>query len=197
MRLSVMVIDMVRDNFVKAHGHPITRQALGIAATIDTLTAWARELGFPVVFACDSFGPDDFIFNGRMKPHSLRGTPGSQVCTQLTVAESDVVLPKRRFSAFHKTDLDQSLRTWGVEAVAVCGIATPICVLATALDAISHDFRCTIVEDASAAHKPEIHQRVLDTYRKTPLEPLLQVMTAKDLMASPDFKDWSRGGRGC
>lgn len=187
MRLCVTVIDMVRDNFVEAHGHPITTQALQIAPTINVLTAWARTRDFPVVFACDSFLQDDFIFKGRMRPHSLRGTTGAEVCEQLTVMESDVVLPKRRFSAFFKTDLDQSLHTWGVEAVAVCGIATPICVLATALDAISHDFCCTIVEDATAAHKPEVHQQVLGLYRKTPLAPLLRVMDAKDLMASPDF----------
>ena len=55
------------------------------------------------------------------------------------------------------------------------GITTQVCVLATALDAIALDFHAAIVEDACAAHRPEVHLAVLDVYRNTPLFPLLRV----------------------
>ena len=184
MRAAIVVIDMVRDNF--AAEHPITAQALSIVPRINEITAWARAGDLPVVFACDSFLPDDFIFHGRMKPHSLRGTPGAEVCDEVTRLPGDVFLPKRRFSAFFKTDLDQSLRTWGVDTVALCGIATQFCVLATAMDALSLDFSCIIVEDACAAFSEEVHERTLDLYRKNPLYPLFRIMPAQEFFRLAD-----------
>ena len=94
----------------------------------------------------------------------------------LDQAPTDIVLPKRRFSAFFKTDLDMTLRLLQIDTVAVTGITTHFCVLTTALDALCHDFRAVILEDCSAAPTPEIHQRTLDNYRRNPLYPLLRVM---------------------
>jgi nicotinamidase-related amidase len=70
----------------------------------------------------------------------------------LNKTPNDHVISKRQFSGFIKTDLDQSLRTHAVDSVMVTGIATPICVLTTALDMLSHDFSAMIVEDSCAAH---------------------------------------------
>jgi nicotinamidase-related amidase len=104
------------------------------------------------------------------------------VIPELEPEPGDLVLPKRRFSAFYKTDLDQTLRTWGVDTVAVCGITTPFCVLATALDGVAHDFRAVIVEDATAAYKPEVHRACLDLYRSNALWPLLRVESTAELI---------------
>ena len=111
-----------------------------------------------------------------MKAHSLRGTAGAEVLEDLDRAPADIFLPKRRFSAFFKTDLDMTLRLLQIDTVAVTGIATHFCVLTTALDALCHDFRAVILEDCSAAPTPEMHQRTLDNYRRNPLYPLLRVM---------------------
>jgi nicotinamidase-related amidase len=113
----------------------------------------------------------------------LRGTPGAEPIDELDRAESDMVLPKRRFSAFFKTDLDQTLRTRAVDTVVVCGIATHVCVLTTALDAVCHDFGSIIVEDATASYDATVHAHTLDLYRKSPLHPLLRILTTAELLA--------------
>jgi nicotinamidase-related amidase len=95
----------------------------------------------------------------------------------------DVWLPKRRLSAFFKTDLDQTLRLWQVERVAVCGLMTPYCVLTTALDAVSLDFQAVIVEDACTAPSDQQQQNCLDIYRQSPLRPVLSVQRAAELLA--------------
>ncbi len=180
MKAAVLVIDMVKDTFLEDDPYPITPQALAIVPCINAVCTRARGLGFPVIFACDSFLAEDFIFKGKMKPHSLRGTDGSLVHEGLSQEPGDVYLPKRRFSAFFKTDLDQTLRAWEVDSVLVCGIATNFCVLATALDAICNDFKTVIVEDATAAHSAKVHAQTLDLYRKNPLFPLLRVLPAAE-----------------
>jgi nicotinamidase-related amidase len=181
MRGCIIVVDMLEDVVAEGHTLPITPHARAIVPVINELCRWARARGWPVVFACDSFLPDDFIFRGKMKPHCLLGTPGAEPVADLERTTDDVVLRKRRFSAFFKTDLDRTLRSWEVDTVVVCGIATHVCVATTALDAVSHDFAAIIVEDGCAAYRPEIHRTALELYRRGPLEPLLQVRRTEEI----------------
>lgn len=177
MRPALIVVDLLEDTFRNHPESSIVKQARDFLPRLNEFIDLFHRKNLPVVFACDSFLPQDFLFQGKMKPHSLRGTPGEAVIPELHRDSADHVLAKRRFSAFFKTDLDQTLRTLQADTLFVTGIATPICVLTTALDAVSNDFKAVLVEDCCAAHRPEQHETVLDVYRKTPLLPLLQVMT--------------------
>jgi nicotinamidase/pyrazinamidase len=175
MKPAVIVVDMVKDNFHDEDHLPITAHARAMIPALNHLLQESRQRRIPIIFACDSFLEGDFIFQGKMKAHSLRGTPGAEVMEGLDQAPGDIVLPKRRFSAFFKTDLDMTLRLLQIDTVAVTGIATHFCVLTTALDALCHDFRAVILEDCSAAPTAEMHQRTLDNYRRNPLHPLLRI----------------------
>jgi len=179
---ALIIVDLLCDTFEKHSSTPIAGAARAFLPKLNELIDRFHEHHLPVIFACDSFLPDDFIFKGRMAPHSLRGSHGEEVIPDLHRESGDHLVPKRRFSAFFKTDLDQTLRTLGVDTVVVTGIATPICVMTTVLDALSHDFQAIVIEDCSAAHRPEDHRAVLDAYRKTPLHPLLQVMQSQELL---------------
>ena len=183
MKTAVIVIDMVKDNLELCHHEKTASRAKAIVPAINRLTAGAREKSWPVIFSTDSFLPGDGLFRGRMKDHSLRGTEGAEVSGLLTKEPQDTWLPKRRMSAFFKTDLDQTLRLWEVERAAVCGIMTPFCVLTTALDAVCHDFHAVMVEDASTALTDEMHENCLNLYRKTAIYPLITVQTVDELLA--------------
>jgi nicotinamidase/pyrazinamidase len=179
MKPGLIIVDLLRDTFEKHHRSNLVQSARIFIPRLNELIDRFHENSLPVIFACDSFLPDDLLFTGKMERHSLRGTPGASVISELNQRPDDYILPKRRFSAFFKTDLDQTLRTLGINTVLVTGIATHICVLTTALDAVSHDFRAVIVEDCCAAHRIEQHQAILNAYGNTPLSPLLQVMNSE------------------
>ena len=140
-----------------------------------------RALFDPDIRDCFPFD-DDFIFKGKMKQHALRGRPGSEVTELLDVQKGDVILPKRRFSAFFKTDLDQTLRTWGCDTIVVGGITTNVCVLMTAMDALCHDFKAILLEDCCAAHKKQVHETTLENYRNFALYPLFRIMTSVEFL---------------
>lgn len=182
MRPAIIIVDMVHDNFQEHARLPVTGQARPIIPTINELLEQARPLGIPIIFACDSFIQEDFIFKGKMKPHSIRGTRGSEVTDLLNVRPEDIMLPKRRFSAFFKTDLDQTLRTWQIDTVVVGGISTNVCVLMTAMDALCHDFASILLEDCCAAHKKEVHDTTIENYRNFALYPLFRIMTAEQFI---------------
>jgi nicotinamidase/pyrazinamidase len=182
MKPAVIVVDMLNDNVHGAGAGPVREAALAIVPAVNRLLGAAHAHGWPVCLACDSFLPDDFIFRGKMKPHALRGTPGCAPIPELDRAAGDEVLYKRRFSAFFKTDLDQTLRLRGVDTALVVGIATNFCILATAFDAVCNDFSAVMVEDACAAAKPEWHEATLSCFRRNILHPLLRVMKVDEVL---------------
>ncbi|RJR52777.1 MAG: cysteine hydrolase [Desulfobacteraceae bacterium] len=177
----LLIIDMVKDNFEEKNRFPITPLARKIIDPINRIKRFFRAAGWPVVFSTDAFRQTDFIFSGRMKPHSLEGTKGAEVIDELGVKEGDLWLPKRRFSAFFGTSLDQWLKERKVTLCAVAGITTNFCVLTTAMDAVCSDFETIILEDCTAAVTEEIHHKTLDLYRRTAIFPLLRVLTSDEL----------------
>lgn len=177
---AIIIVDMLEDNLGQNRTGKREEEKI-IEPTRDFLKK-CRDFSIPVIFACDSFLKDDFIFKGRMKPHAIRGTGGTAPVADLAPEERDIILEKRRFSAFFKTDLDQTLRTLKVDTVAVGGINTHFCVLATAFDAVCHDFFTVILEDLSAAYKKEIHEAFVDAYRNSAIYPIFRVMKGKEFL---------------
>lgn len=180
---ALLIIDMVKDNFVEEHKLPITAQAKQIIAPTNALIAFFRRQNWPVVFSTDAFHEADFFFTGRMRPHSLAGTAGAEVVETLDHKPEDYWLPKPRLSAFFKTGLETWLAEREVTMCVVGGIATNFCVLTTAMDALCHDFKAVLLEDCAAAFTPEVHEHTLGLYRRNALWPLFQVLTSTQLMA--------------
>jgi nicotinamidase-related amidase len=183
MEQALIIVDMIQDNINLSRGNALDIEAGKVIPKINKLADFFRSHHKPVIFACDSFMSDDFIFGGRMKSHAIRGTGGDLPIDELNVQSYDLVLPKRRMSAFYKTDLDQTLRTWKIDTVIICGIMTNVCVLLTALDAIQNDFKSVIVSDASACHNSENHEMTLKLYDKFALFPLFRILSSSDIIS--------------
>jgi nicotinamidase-related amidase len=100
----------------------------------------------PLITACHAAGD---IFH--------QGSPGTEVDPGLEIADGDVVVTKRRGSAFTGTELDMILRGRGVDSLAVAGVATSAMVAATVYDALDRDYRLTVLADACADPEPRVH----------------------------------------
>ena len=182
MKPAIIVVDMLKDNFKESPRNPYFQEGKAVIPNLQRLLEEGRKKRFPIIFACDSFLKDDFIFKGRMKVHSLRGTKGAEVIEDLKPEPTDIILSKRRFSAFFKTDLDQTLRTLGVDTIVVTGVTTEVCVLMTIMDGLSHDFSAILLEDCCASRSKEFHQACLHLYRDFALYPLLRIMTLDEFL---------------
>jgi nicotinamidase-related amidase len=178
---AILVIDMIKDAFKKRES-PLAVEGWAILPLLNQFLLRCREASMQVIFTMDSFLRSDYFLRDK-KPYAIRGTEGAEVIDEIGRHPSDIYLPKRRFSAFYKTDLDQTLRVMGIDIVALTGVNTHVCVLATALDALSYDFRTIIIEDCCAAATKEVHQTILDIYRKSSLYPFLKIMSSKEFLA--------------
>ena len=76
MKPAVVIVDMLKDTLEGAHPMPIKELGREIVPAINRLTDFARGRSIPVIFSMDSFLPGDFIFQGKMKNHSIRGRRG-------------------------------------------------------------------------------------------------------------------------
>ncbi|KZB79309.1 cysteine hydrolase family protein [Amycolatopsis regifaucium] len=88
------------------------------------------------------------------------GSAGTELT--LPVADEDVVVLKRRASAFAGTDLDLVLRAGGVDTVAIAGVATSAMVAATCYDAADRGYHVTVLRDGCADGDPAMHDFFMD-----------------------------------
>ncbi|QKW36952.1 cysteine hydrolase [Actinomadura sp. NAK00032] len=89
------------------------------------------------------------------------GTFGTQI--DLPVTPEDVVILKRRASAFAGTDLDLVLRARGVDRLAIAGVATSAMVAATCYDAADRGYRLAVLRDGCADGDPVMNDFFMDT----------------------------------
>ena len=152
-RKAVIVVDLQRDN--------VGRFCQTIIPNVRLLLREARGRGIPVIFACDSRYPDDFIFKSGHPLRTIRGTEGVKVIDDLEPAATDVIVEKRMLSAFFGTDLDFTLRQRGINTLIVTGVATWACVLKTVFDAAEMGYEVIVPADCCASPVPEGHESAL------------------------------------
>ncbi len=70
---------------------------------------------------------------------------------------SEVIITKRRVSAFTGSDLEVVLRAGEIQHLVLCGIATSGVVLSTLREAADKDYRITVLADLCADTDPEVH----------------------------------------
>jgi nicotinamidase-related amidase len=83
-------------------------------------------------------------------------SPGTAVHGDFAPQPGDIVVRKRRVSAFSTTDLDRRLKERGVVTLLLAGIATSGVVLSTLCDAVDRDYQVFVVSDA-CADQPDVH----------------------------------------
>jgi nicotinamidase-related amidase len=71
------------------------------------------------------------------------------------------IIPKKRYSAFFNTELEQKLSQLKPERLIVCGVLTDICVLHTVADARNRDYYVEVPVDCVASPDEEQHRFAL------------------------------------
>ena len=162
---ALLVIDMLND-FVLP-GAPL--EVPGIARIVPVIRKELEQAHAslsPVVYLCDAHDVDDVEFRKfGWPPHAVQGTRGAEIIEPLRPLDGDRVILKKTYSGFYGTNLDETLKQLGADAVRLTGDVTHICILFTASDAVLRDYRVTVVEDAVAGIAQEDHEAALRIMR--------------------------------
>lgn len=160
-----------RIHAVVARGRLITAAARR-ALLDDAQRAAAREQGDLVVYMHTQLrasGADVSARNAAvqaifgMGEDYHEGSTGVELDAGLGRRASDVVVTKRRASAFAGTDLAMVLRAAGVDTLLVAGVATSAMVAATVYAAADRDLRVRVARDVCADPVAAVHEFLVGT----------------------------------
>jgi nicotinamidase-related amidase len=90
--------------------------------------------------------------------------PGGAIHLALGPEPGDLVVTKRRISAFTGSDLDVVLRANDIETMVMFGIATSGVVVSTLLQAVDSDYRAVIVGDCCEDQDAELHATLIEKF---------------------------------
>jgi len=91
----------------------------------------------------------------------LYGSEEWELIDGLPMQTGDTIIDKSRYSAFFGTELDDLLKSAGVEDLIITGVLTNCCCETTARDAFMRDYRVFFVADATAAPTDALHVATL------------------------------------
>jgi nicotinamidase-related amidase len=155
--------------------HQLSERAAIIAAVLRTLDA-ARGAGIRVVFLRHMSLPIELagVYQLRqamawqnvtratdVRPWFLRDTPGFELEPALAPRPSEAIFDKITFPAFEGTPLDIALRDCGVNAFAICGVATEIGIEPTVRHGADLGYIPIVITDACGAGHQEAGERAL------------------------------------
>ncbi|MEU7646384.1 isochorismatase family protein [Streptomyces huasconensis] len=150
-RSVVLVHDMQR-YFLRAFAagqSPLAELVTNVAK----LLAAARTAGVPVMYTAQPGGMhrrDRGLLHDFWGPGMGAGESDRGIVDEIAPEPGDTVLTKWRYSAFHRSDLNDRLRKSGRDQLVVCGVYAHMGCLITACDAFSHDVQPFLVADALA-----------------------------------------------
>jgi nicotinamidase-related amidase len=176
----LVVIDMLHD-FLESW-EATRRQRL--VSSINQLVGSMRGLGHSVVWVRQEFEPDLRDAFREMKAKGIRitikGTQGCQIVSELSAAPSDLVIIKKRYSAFYGTTLDETLARLQPDAIILAGINTHACIRTTAIDAYQRDWNVILALDCIDSYDRE-HHEVSVRYMK---DKMATVMSNADILSA-------------
>jgi nicotinamidase-related amidase len=103
-----------------------------------------------------------------------------EVPSAIAPESGDIIVTKRRVSAFAGSDLDMVLRAGDIDHLVLTGIATSGVVLSTLRQAADLDFGLTVLADGCLDADPEVHRVLVDKVFPRQAD----VITAGDWIAS-------------
>jgi nicotinamidase-related amidase len=128
--------------------------------------AAARAAGIPVIYVTISFRPGhpeisraNRTFSGiAASGRFVAGDQATEIHPAIAPLEQDVIVLKRRVSAFTGSDLDVVLRGLGARTLVLAGIATSGVVLSTLRQAADLDYQLEVLSDGCLDADPEVHR---------------------------------------
>ena len=156
---ALVVVDMIR-GFTDPQCPLGTHCPEVVSANLQLLQAF-RHKGLPIFFTTVVYHHTHQAAVFRRKVPALNVLQAESlwvdVDPQLGRRDSEPLIEKQWASAFHKTDLEQQLKSLGVDSIVVTGLTTSGCVRATAVDGLQNELQVVIAEEAVGDGNQQAH----------------------------------------
>ena len=169
---AVIAIDIQNDfcspgGHFERYGKNVARMAPAVKRMVD-FVGQTQALGMRTIFLQQASLPDGRMDSpawlrfktrdGKAPDYALPGTWGWQFVDGLVPRASDWVIEKFRPDGFIGTNLDNILRSQGIQSVIIVGTITEGCVESTVRSASYRDYYVVVVEDAVTSPNAELEE---------------------------------------
>jgi nicotinamidase-related amidase len=145
-------------------------QTSPLLVTLADAVAAARLARVPIIFVRVAFrggapeiSPNNLTFSTYLGSDALGEMEhSSQVNPAVAPQSGEIVVTKKRVSAFSGSDLQLVLRSLGVDSLVLTGIATSGVVLSTLREAADLDYVLTVLRDGCLDRDEEVHRVLMD-----------------------------------
>jgi nicotinamidase-related amidase len=192
---ALVVIDLLND-FLSERGKVYNNikselERVQFIPNMKRLLAGAREAGLQIVYAPHGLNEHSFEsfkyvhprLQVAMQNHVFwEGDFGDEFYEPLRPQSGDIIASHHRvFNAFMETDLNEKLKSRGIEKVILAGLTSHTCVEATGRHAIEAGYHLTFLTDAVAEFTEKAHLAALEiSYPTFGFE----VLTINDFLAA-------------
>ncbi|WP_368751754.1 enterobactin biosynthesis bifunctional isochorismatase/aryl carrier protein EntB, partial [Klebsiella oxytoca] len=136
-----------------------------VVANIAALREFCKQNNIPVFYTAqpkEQSDEDRALLNDMWGPGLTRSPEQQQVIAALAPDDNDTVLVKWRYSAFHRSPLEEILKEAGRDQLIITGVYAHIGCMTTATDAFMRDIKPFFVADALADFSREEHLMALN-----------------------------------
>lgn len=177
---ALVIVDMQND-FVREGAPMEVPDARETIAQHQQLIALCRKVGIPIIYTRFLAGPKPTLlweWSPQLKPPILACQRGhkryyedldrtlecADVIDEIYPQPGDYIVDKYGYGAFHNTNLEDILRSLGVECMIITGTVTQICVEETGREAFHRGYKTTLVSDAVSSYEPDLHAGTLKNF---------------------------------
>ncbi|WP_253378298.1 isochorismatase [unidentified bacterial endosymbiont] len=131
-----------------------------VVANIARLRAYCKEHNIPVYYTAqpkEQSDEDRALLNDMWGPGLTRSPELQRIVAELAPDDTDTVLVKWRYSAFHRSPLEQMLKETGRNQLLIVGVYAHIGCMTTATDAFMRDIKPFFIADALADFTRDEH----------------------------------------
>jgi nicotinamidase-related amidase len=128
----------------------------------------AHAASVPVIYVMIAFrpgypevSPRNKAFSGAAQRSQASGVVSMEIHPAIAPQSTDIVVTKRRVSAFSGSDLEVILRSQNISHLVLTGIATSGVVLSTLREAADKDYQLTVLADCCLDADEEVHRVLL------------------------------------
>lgn len=165
-KTALLLLDLQQGILERLKDDIIANYLLRVSEAINA----ARAAGISIIYVKTCFRPGHPEVSSRNFSSAkiasyggfVEGDQSVDISPGVAPLERDIVVTKRRVSAFSGSDLDVVLRGLNVDSLVLAGVATSGAVLSTVRQAADLDFHLTVLEDLCLDPDAEVHRVLVE-----------------------------------
>ncbi len=147
---------------IQRYPHSVGEAGWVAIPKIKELLSLAREKQVPVVYTRPGLEPfEKGLWLAKLSPSMVQsrvaGQKTAEFIDELAPQDGDIIVVKKRTSAFFGTTLISYLNPFQIDTLIIAGFATNACVRATIQDAFHYNYYTIAVEECIADRDPFLH----------------------------------------